>query len=299
MIITIIGTSFLFSFLDQVLNTSVKGFSIFIIVPIGAMLFGFLAVSGMAIGRRISKARIRKFYILTAMIAGFLAFFVSMGVDYWKFRQETQSKFYAQIKENVGELSEEDKNNAEKLFNEKINFSTYFKDIYENTTVSISSRRGRKSTEINDPIMSIFSFWSTVIGSAIGGMILAKVDIGERTKNAKTKRYQDLKFKKNFDFSEFQNAKSIIEGKDPVGQFIEYVSSRNSEESKNENKSHIVLRVLSDRIEGIGEIVVEKVEVISSNDSKTNREKLSVDVSSEGISKIVQSLKDIGLKEKF
>lgn len=298
-VITTIGASFLFSFLDGVLNTSVKGFSIFIIVPIGAMLFGFVAVSGMALGRRISKSRIKKFYIPAAMLAGFLAFFVSMGVDYYNFYNEARGLFYAQIEESASELSEDERKEADKLFNEKINFLNYFKEMHENTTVSISSRSG-KSAEFKNPIMSIFSFWSTVVGSAIGGLILAKIDIGERTKNTKTKRYQDLKFRKNFDFYDFEDVKSMIYGENAANKVVEYINIKKSEKSVPESKSHIVLRILSERNEGIGEIILEKAEVIKvGNESKTDREKFLVEISKEDVEKIIQSLKDIGIKERF
>lgn len=299
-VVTAIGASVLVAFLNQLWKINIQGFSILIILPVGAAVLGFVAASGLLIGNRIFKEKINKRVVLIAILLGLVSFFGSIFAEYHFAKSKAKETFTAQMKEYYGDLSGENKKKMDELFEKEFNFGQYFNTIYSQSKISITSRRG-KTVDFDSPIFSIISFWANLIGVGIGGYFLSNVLIGERRKSRITGNYQDLKFSKNFAESDFDELKQAISSENIAENIIDFIKKKNDDESVKPKISHAVLLIMKDRESGVGEILAQNKEVSAVGNSRSVNvvEQLSSDIDAEKMEKILDVLKEIDAKEKF
>ena len=280
---TIWLTSVAVGFLNSAWNTSIQFFSFFIIFPIGAALVGALAVSGLYLGRRIFNLPFKKLYLWIALVGGLVSFFAVTYIDYnyWK----SGALEYANV--SISELTEAEK----KEVDEALSFSKYLDLVYKKTKIQISSRRS-SSVEIDNEVVSMISFWISVVGTIGGAYFAHTVAVGERTK-AKNE-YRDLKYRATLDYDLFDEIKKRISDKKVDRAFIEFLNENNI---KTKAQNICVVRILKARSEGDGQIIAEQKAMNGKNQTVVNSAELSLDESQ--IDKLIEDIKMFVPKEKF
>ncbi len=287
LIITTVLASLLTGFLNHSLNFNLQGFSIFIIFPIGAVIVGALAASGLFIGSKLQKTVIKPYFIIIAIITGLLSFFSSTFVDYKFMISDIESE----LKEELSLLSESEK--AE--FYQKFSFLNYLNEIHSHSKITISNR-GRRGTEINNPIVSIISFWLSVIGGGLGGYFVALNFIGDRTKDKKAGEYRDLKYSAIISDEKYPDLEKILT-EDKSIQALSKLLSDHPHNKALANTNHAKLKILKTRSTGEGQIIIEKH--VQNGKNNTIAKKQEKDLKPNETEKLMQAILDINPKEKF
>lgn len=264
-------------------NTSIQFFSFFIIFPIGAALVGALAVSGLYLGRRIFNLPFKKFYLWIALVGGLVSFFAVTYIDYnyWK----SGALEYANV--SISELTEDEK----KEVDEALSFSKYLDLVYKKTKIQITSRRS-SSVDIDNEVVSMISFWISVVGTVGGAYFAHTLAVGERTKAKK--EYRDLKYRATLDYDLFGEIKKRISDKKVDRSFIEFLNENNI---KTKAQNVCVVRILKARTEGDGQIIAEQKALNGKNQTVVNSAELSLDEAQ--IDKLIEDIKMFVPKEKF
>ena len=233
-------TAILVSNLNSLWETSIQNFSFMIIFPVGAAAVAALAVSGLYFGRWIGKLTFKRYYLWIALVAGAMSFFAVTYMDY----RHTLTTNIAKVESSNGvKFTAEELKDIEK----EAPFTAYLENIYKNSTIQISSRRRSKSVEINNEIVSIISFWASVIGAVGGAYFAHTLAVGERTKAKK--EHRDLKYRATLDYDLFDEIKKRISDKKINRAFIEFLNENNI---KTKAQNICVVRILKARTEGDG-----------------------------------------------
>ncbi len=288
-IITTAIASVLAGFLNNKFNINIQGFSIFVIFPIGAAIIGFVAASGFAIYRGLKKAVIKSYMLLLCLAIGVLSFFTTTFVDY-RYMVSYAEDYYAQ---ELSQATEEEK----KAFYEEISFVNYLKQIHEETKVTISSRRG-KGAEIDNPIVSMISFWLSVLGGGFGAWLLFITMVGERTKDKKTGEYRDLKYRALFDDEAFENLQKILTDKKSNKDLAKFLLDHPHDKTlDSHNLDRGSVKVLKTRSTGEGQVVAERHRGMGKDSKVVARAELELD--SAETNELMSTILSIDPKERF
>ena len=278
-------TAILVSNLNSLWETSIQNFSFMIIFPVGAAAVAALAVSGLYFGRWIGKLTFKRYYLWIALVAGAMSFFAVTYMDY----RHTLTTNIAKVESSNGvKFTAEELKDIEK----EAPFTAYLENIYKNSTIQISSRRRSKSVEINNEIVSIISFWASVIGAVGGAYFAHTLAVGERTKAKK--EHRDLKYRATLDYDLFDEIKKRISDKKVDRAFIEFLNENNI---KTRAQNICVVRILKARTEGDGQIIAEQKAMNGKNQTVVNSAELSLDEAQ--IDKLIEDIKMFVPKEKF
>lgn len=280
-VLTTLLTAWAVSYFNFLTNANIQGFSVFIIVPIGAMLVGALAVSGMYIVRKLLKLEFKFAYLFIALFLGAVAFAGTIYFDY-------KNSIAAVVKELGGSLNEEQVKQFEKYYT----FNQYLDTVYKKTTISISSRRGRKKTDIKNETVSMISFWASVIGSMAGGFIVHKLAVNSRIRRGSY--YLDSKYFQNTNADNYQNIKDMIE----QGKFGDELIRTFEDNKVRANVEHRVeVRVMKDRHKGDG---VFSCQLISGTGNQQKIvERNDKELTPDQTEKIMMAILSVNPKEKF
>lgn len=280
-VLTTLLTAWAVSYFNFLTNANIQGFSVFIIVPIGAMLVGALAVSGMYIVRKLLKLEFKFAYLFIALFLGAVAFAGTIYFDY-------KNSIAAVVKELGGSLNEEQVKQFEKYYT----FNQYLDTVYKKTTISISSRRGRKKTDIKNETVSMISFWASVIGSMAGGFIVHKLAVNSRIRRGSY--YLDSKYFQNTNADNYQNIKDMIE----QGKFGDELIRTVEDNKVRANVEHRVeVRVMKDRHKGDG---VFSCQLISGTGNQQKIvERSDKELTPDQTEKIMMAVLSVNPKEKF
>lgn len=283
MALTAVGTALA----NDALNTNIQGFSFWYIIPIGAMLVGGLASSGIFIGQKISKSVLKSFYFVLAALAGVASFFIVSYADY----KISIDKFTKEYSVYINRLSESEK----KEFWDEASFLKYLETNMNESTISVSNR-GREATKIEGGALSVVSFWLSIVGAGLGGIIVTSFAIGDRTKCKKCKQYKDRKFLAYADYDSFEEISEKINSTEKLGDFaIELFSKYPSTDKTYKKPPHVVLKYMLCRNCGEGELIVEQMGIQGGNPKKLAA--INKDLAKEESDKVVNYLKNSQVKE--
>lgn len=236
-ILTILGIGRINSVLE---TTTVQGFSVLLVMPIGAIFVGGLAASGIYIVRRIMKAEFKVSYVFAAMILGLVSLAGITFMDYKSTIGEVVDSYvqeYGKLptNEEIAELEKE------------YTFGDYFETIYKKTTITISSRRRSNSATISNEVISMISFWLTVAGVIGGGYFMHRLAVGNRVRRGGT--YMDVKYHNLVDESKFEELQKFLSKGEFGDKFIE-ICERGTIGKRVDNR--IVVDVMKSRSSGEG-----------------------------------------------
>ena len=188
---------------------------------------------------------------------------------------------------SISELTEAEK----KEVDEALSFSKYLDLVYKKTKIQISSRRS-SSVEIDNEVVSMISFWISVVGTIGGAYFAHTLAVSERTKAKK--EHRDLKYRATLDYDLFDEIKKRISDKKVDRAFIEFLNENNI---KTKAQNICVVRILKARTEGGGQIIAEQKAMNGKNQTVVNSAELSLDESQ--IDKLIEDIKMFVPKEKF
>lgn len=287
LILTTVITSALTGFLNHKLNFNIQGFSIFIIFPIGAAIVGALATSGLAIGQKIQKTVIKPHFTVIAIIFGLLSFFTATFADYKFFLNDIESHYSKEL----SVATQEEKT----AFYDSLSFFNYIKKIHDSSTINLSVRSS-KSIKIDNSIVSIISFWLSVIGGGLGGLIVSSIAIGDRTKDSKTKEYRDLKYITLTDEKEYEKLEKLLSSKNFTKELSLFISNHPHNKSLS-SSSHAKVKILKTRSSGEGQVMIEHhIQNGKNNTIKSKQEKL---LQPSEVDTLMQTILTINPKESF
>lgn len=287
LVITLAVTTIVTAFANQALNTSIQGFSLWIIIPIGAILIGGLAASGIFIGQKISKGTLKSYFFAFAIIAGVASFFTTTYVDYHLSVEAIKTEY----SEYIDRFSEEEKQE----FWDEVSFSKYLENIYNNSTISLSSR-SNKSTKIENNLVSIASFWLSVIGAGLGGLFVTSMAIGDRTKCKKCRQYRDLKYTIKTDYENFDDiVKAVEESKDLGKTISEFLNKYPNDKKLYKRPPHVTVKIMRCRKCGEGEVVIEQTAMANGQETKVGN--LVKKLSANNLDTVLNTMANLQIKE--
>lgn len=335
-IVTLLASSALIGYLNTALNLYTQGFFLMFIIPVGMMLVGALAVSGLFIGQKISKSTIKTYFTPIAIVVGLLSFFTTSYVDYHfakvNFEQDIKTYLdkvdfddYAEIEairtevfglqapeydengelisgsDTYIEISEETMRAYYDAVLEAYTYVEYLKVVHGEMTISFSTR-GRQVGEINNPVVSTIAFCLMILGGGIGAYMTVAYAVGDRIKSKKHREYYDLKYKAILPLDKFEEIKKSMDAKDAkFGKNFGVLISSNPSDKSLEGQDNATLRVLKLRSSGEGKLILEKLEVVANKKSKTNSsiETVERDLSVQETNEIMASVLLIDPVERF
>lgn len=288
-IITTVVASFVTALINHYLKINIQGFSIFIILPIGAMAVAALATSGILLARKIQKTPFRSYMMIVAMIFGLISFFSSTYADYRFSIKAVEDE----IGVKINELEAED----QKAFYDEYSFMAYLRMLHDESSITISNR-GSKGVKIDNSIVSAVSFWLSVVGAAGGGYALLIMAIGDRSKDKRDATYRDLKYSAIFDGSEtYEKLAKSSQSKDLIKTLQALISSKQAVKNPKKLSAYSKVVVLKSRQFGDGELLIEHYQTVN---GKSNRiAKDSKTLNQEEISTLMTAILSVDPKEKF
>ena len=292
-IVTLVISSIIAGIINSKLTfTTVQGFSLMYVVPVGAMLIGFCAASGVLLGRKITKAVIKTHTIILVVVLGLMSFFTTTYVDYYLTMRDIDASYKAM---------ESKLTNAQKAsyanYKKRVNFMKYLEIIHNKTKITLSTR-GRKTTEIDNNVVSAISFWLSAIGGGLGGWFLAQLLIGDRTKDKKAKEYRDLKYFARLKYELYDEIAETIDKSKHLSQDLAKIITEYRDEPSTAKIAHTAIKVLKTRSTGEGQVIIEQCEKTSSNND-TVTDKIEKELDSVGMSELMTAILSVKPKERF
>lgn len=287
MLATTILTALVTGLINEKLNTSIQGFSLMVIFPVGACLVGGLSVLGAYIGKKLTNEQFKKHIVALAMIFGAASFFAVTYVDY-KFMMVTIEAKYA---DDLKRMNDDQK----KTFYDDVSFVNYLKILHDESKVTVSTKR-RKSVEINNRFVSRATFWLSVVGGAIGGWFVMVLIIGERTKDKKVGEYRDLKYLAFMKYEKYEDFEKALAEKDMVKE-LSKLMTENQYDKSSRRVNHTMLKVLKTRSTGEGQVVISKY--IQAGKNSQLEKTIEKDLTPEQTVELMNVILSINPKEKF
>ncbi len=288
MLITTVISSALIGFINHKFNLYIQGFAIMWVVPIGAMLVGSLAGSGLWLSRKFEKKPIKSWFLVAGALAGLLGFFGSMYADFkiaeYQFRTKSQAV--------IEKLSAAEK----KKLDQELTFFNFVKRTHNNTKINLS-HHGRQISSIDNSFLSIIAFWSSVLGSVFAGWLVASMTIGDRTKDKRTGEYRDLKYVAILEFKKYQELDELIKKSTNLAKDLAKFLLDHRDKKELSSAVHTTVKVLKSRSKGDGQITA--VSFKNGGKNIVQDKHFEYDLSAAEMTEIMSAILSIDSKERF
>lgn len=281
------------AFINYALKWNLQGFSIAYIIPIGAALIGGLAVSGLFIGNRLAKKPLKTYFMPLAVIIGMVSFFTTTYGDYYYMIEES-----IRVNEEVfGKFNKKQRTQFYEMMNREFGFLDYVKVLHNNSSITFTSRSNRKGAKFEGGIVSIVSFWLSVVGGGLGGWFVTTFAIGARTKDRRAGEYRDLKYLANISSDLYEKLTEEISQPTQLDQWIVEALKKFPNDKSLVGKNRVIFKILKTRSTGLGQLVLEQRQVIKNDDRVVAS--IQKDLTADQVNQVMVQILAIDSKERY
>lgn len=193
--LTLIGTIALVVIFNHLTGFELHSFTFFFIIPIGALLVGAAAASGLFLGLLKDNKPVTKQHYILGLILGVVAFYGIYYVDY-KTTYVTENK-------EISYTFEGDPISYYEIDGEQITFSKFLKLSNGGSQFYF---RGRPIGEEVDPgeTANSFFFYLNVVAAALAGAVVGLTIVGDKKYCQKCKKYNKEKELFKFEVEKYE-----------------------------------------------------------------------------------------------